>query len=73
MKPISAPKPSASGVSPKHVVDAGEEIRPGDEVIVLYSKREVLGVGRALLNLEEMLAFDVGVAVKIRRGSARDR
>lgn len=57
----------------KHVVDAGEEIRPGDEVIVLNSKREVLGVGRALLNLEEMLAFNVGVAVKIRRGSARDR
>lgn len=57
----------------KHVVDAGESIRPGDEVIVLNSKREVLGVGRALLNLEEMLAFNVGVAVKIRRGSARDR
>ena len=57
----------------KHVVDAGEAIRPGDEVIVLNSKREVLGVGRALLNLEEMLAFDVGVAVKIRRGRARDR
>lgn len=57
----------------KHVVDAGEAIRPGDEVIILNSKREVLGVGRALLNREEMLAFDIGVAVKTRRGRARDR
>lgn len=57
----------------KHVVDAGEAIRPGDEVIILNPKREVLGVGRALLNREEMLAFGVGVAVKTRRGSARDR
>ncbi len=57
----------------KHVVDAGEAIRPGDEVIILNSRREVLGVGRALLNREEMLAFDVGVAVKTRRGRARDR
>ncbi|MCW3978351.1 MAG: pseudouridine synthase [Candidatus Bathyarchaeota archaeon] len=57
----------------KHVVDSGEAIRPGDEVIILNSKREVLGVGRALLNREEMLAFDVGVAVKTRRGRARDR
>ncbi len=52
----------------KHVVDAGEKIRPGDEVIILNSKRRVLAVGRALLNREEMLAFGVGVAVKNRRG-----
>ena len=57
----------------KHVVDAGEAIRPGDEVIVLDSKKRVLGVGRALLNREEMLTFDVGVAVKTRRGRNRDR
>ncbi len=52
----------------KHVVDAGEAIRHGDEVIILDSHRMVLAVGRALLNREEMLAFGVGVAVKTRRG-----
>ena len=57
----------------KHVVDAGDAIRPGDEVVVLDSKRRVLAVGRALLNREEMLAFNVGVAVKVRRGRNRDR
>lgn len=57
----------------KHVVDAGAGIRPGDEVIVLDSKKRVLAVGRALLTREEMLAFGVGVAVRTRRGRDRDR
>jgi uncharacterized protein with predicted RNA binding PUA domain len=57
----------------KHVVDADDGIRPGDEVIALDSKKEVLAVGRALLTGEEMLAFGVGVAVKTRRGRDRDR
>ena len=57
----------------KHVVDAGDDVRPGDEVIVLDSKRSVLAVGRAMLNREEMLAFDVGVAVRVRRGRSRHR
>ena len=59
-------------VMAKHVVFAGYKIRPGDEVLVLNSKKEVVGVGRALLNGEEMLAFQKGVAVKIRRGKCRD-
>lgn len=53
----------------KHVVDAGEKIRPGDEVIIVDSEKKVLAVGRALLRREEMLAFGVGVAVRTRRGS----
>jgi len=57
----------------KHVIDAGEEVRPGDEVVVLGPKRMVLAVGRALLNREEMLAFGVGVAVRVRRGRNRHR
>lgn len=56
----------------KHVVDADDGIRPGDEVIVLDSKKGVLAVGRALLTREEMHAFGVGVAVKTRRGRDRD-
>ncbi len=52
----------------KHVVSASDGVRPGDEVVVIDSKKGVLAVGRALLNGGEMLAFGVGVAVKIRRG-----
>jgi predicted RNA-binding protein (TIGR00451 family) len=57
----------------KHVVEAGVNIRPGDETIVIDSKNRVLAVGRALLTREEMLTFCVGVAVKTRRGRNRDR
>lgn len=60
-------------VMAKHVVEAGGGIRPGDEVIVLDSKKEVQAVGRALLTGEEMLAFRTGVAVRTRRGRDRDR
>ncbi len=52
----------------KHVVDADKEIRPQEEVIIINSKGEVLAVGRALLNGEEMVAFKRGVAVKVRVG-----
>jgi predicted RNA-binding protein (TIGR00451 family) len=57
----------------KHVIAAGEKIRPGDEVVVLDQKKRVIGVGRALLTREEMLTFKVGVAVKTRRGKNRDK
>ncbi len=57
----------------KHVLEAGISVRPGDEVVVVDSKRRVLAVGRALLNGEEMLAFETGVAVKTRRGRDGDR
>jgi predicted RNA-binding protein (TIGR00451 family) len=56
----------------KHVMEAGRSVRPGDEVVVIDSKKNVLAVGRALLNREEMLAFGSGVAVKTRRGRDRD-
>jgi predicted RNA-binding protein (TIGR00451 family) len=56
----------------KHVVDAGDEIRPGDEVVIVALGDEVIGVGKALLIREEMKAFKVGVAVKTRRGSETD-
>jgi uncharacterized protein with predicted RNA binding PUA domain len=60
-------------VMARHVVEAGGGIRPGDEVIVLNSKKEVQAVGRALLTSEEMLTFRTGVAVRTRRGRERDR
>ncbi|MBS7648406.1 MAG: PUA domain-containing protein [candidate division WOR-3 bacterium] len=52
----------------KHVVDSDEEIRPGEEVIVVNCRDEVVAVGRAILSGTEMKFFKRGVAVKVRRG-----
>jgi predicted RNA-binding protein (TIGR00451 family) len=57
----------------KHVVDAGDVIRPGDEVVVVDSHGDVVAVGKALLTREEMLRFKTGAAVKVRRGRSRHR
>jgi len=54
----------------KHVIDADEEIRPNEEVIVINRKNEVLAVGRALLSGKEMKEFSRGMAVRVRRGVA---
>ncbi len=52
----------------KHIVKADGKIRPGEEVVVINKKNIVLAVGKALLSGDEMLAFNRGVAVKVRRG-----
>lgn len=52
----------------KHVLKAGDRIRPGDEVIVVDRGENILAVGTALLSGDEMLSFKAGVAVKVRRG-----
>jgi uncharacterized protein with predicted RNA binding PUA domain len=52
-----------------HVVKANCEIRPKSEVIVVDEHGKILAVGRAVLSGEEMKAFKVGVAVKVRHGS----
>lgn len=54
------------------VVDADEEIRPQEEVIVVGEGWEVLAVGRAILTGREMKAFRRGVAVKVRKGAAEE-
>jgi len=56
----------------KHVVDADDEIRPQEEVIVLDEESEVLAVGKAILTGAEMKAFRRGVAVRVRRGIAEE-
>ena len=56
----------------KHVVDADEEIRPQEEVVVMNEERGVLAVGRAILTGREMKAFNKGVAVKVRKGVAEE-
>jgi 7-cyano-7-deazaguanine tRNA-ribosyltransferase len=55
-----------NSVMAKFVVDADPEIRPKDEVLVVDKKGKLLGAGLAFLNRNEMLAFDRGIAVKIR-------
>ncbi|MCW3136450.1 MAG: hypothetical protein N2V77_05885 [Canidatus Methanoxibalbensis ujae] len=52
----------------KHVVDADPEIKAGDEVIVVNEQDELLATGKAVLSRDEMLAFERGVAVKVRKG-----
>jgi predicted RNA-binding protein (TIGR00451 family) len=55
-----------------HVVAVDEEVRARDEVIILDEDQRVLAVGRALLSASEVKAFKTGVAVKVRRGSAKE-
>jgi len=56
----------------KHVTDADEEIRPQEEVIVINGENEVLAVGKAILSGKGMKAFKRGVAVRTRRGAAKE-
>ncbi len=53
----------------KFVTDADPDLRPREEVLVVDQEDGLVAVGRALMNREEMLAFDVGPAVKVREGS----
>ena len=52
-----------------HVVNADDEIRSKDEVIIVNETGSILAVGRAVLSSEEMTAFKRGVAVRVRRGT----
>ena len=51
-----------------HVVKVDDAIHSKDEVIVVDEGGRVLAVGRTLLSGSEMLAFKIGVAVKVRHG-----
>ena len=52
----------------KYVAAADPEIRPGEEILVVDSRDQLLASGRALLSGGEMLAFKTGGAVAVRRG-----
>ncbi|MDI6719980.1 MAG: pseudouridine synthase [Methanomicrobiales archaeon] len=52
----------------RHVVAADPGIRAGDEVLVVQDPDRLLGTGAAVLSGAEMLAFNYGVAVKVRQG-----
>jgi 7-cyano-7-deazaguanine tRNA-ribosyltransferase len=52
----------------KFVVECDDEIRPMDEVLIVNKKDELIAIGRALMNREEMLCYKIGIAVKVREG-----
>ncbi|ANF23314.1 tRNA guanosine(15) transglycosylase TgtA [Thermococcus piezophilus] len=52
----------------KFVIDADENIRPYDEVLVVNKNDELLATGQTLLNGRELKLFQSGLAVKARRG-----
>lgn len=54
----------------KFVIAWDPGLRPGDEVLVVDRRDELVAVGRALLAPAEALAFKVGMAVKVREGAA---
>ena len=53
----------------KFVVDIDPVVRPGDEVLVVHERGELLAVGRAELSARAMVDFDSGMAVKVREGA----
>ena len=56
----------------KFVVQCDGALRPLDECVLVDEQDRFLGVGRCLLNREEMLAFEVGMAVKTRESIESD-
>jgi uncharacterized protein with predicted RNA binding PUA domain len=52
-----------------HVVKVDPEVGAKDEVIALDEEGNVLAVGRTALSSEEIKAFKIGVAVKVRHGT----
>jgi uncharacterized protein with predicted RNA binding PUA domain len=53
----------------KFVQAADDDIRPGDEVLVVHADGDLLAVGRAELPGPAMLDFETGMAVKVRHGA----
>ncbi len=54
------------------IEDADPQIRPGDVVFILDSSKQLIGIGEAVLNGEEMVKLRRGVAVKLKHTRRRD-
>ncbi len=52
----------------KHVVDADDDLRPMDEVIVVNQEDELLAIGRINIAIPYIKTFERGVAVNVRKG-----
>ncbi|MFQ6136143.1 MAG: DUF5591 domain-containing protein [Candidatus Hydrothermarchaeales archaeon] len=58
-------RPKTNSIFSIGVSHADPQIRPGDEVVVVYNE-EVVGVGRAILNGDEMKRAKKGLAIELR-------
>ena len=56
----------------KHVVAADPAMRAGDDVLVVAGDDRLIACGAAVVSGTEMLAFNSGVAVRVRQGSEKD-
>ncbi|RQG91459.1 PUA domain containing protein [Natrarchaeobius halalkaliphilus] len=56
----------------KFVLESDPEIRPGDEVLVVHERGELLAVGRAELDGTAIEDFETGMAVAVREGEPAD-
>lgn len=56
-----------ANVFAKFVKGCDPDIRPGDDVIIVNTKDELAATGKALMNREEMLAFNRGIAVRVKQ------
>ena len=56
----------------KHVIAADPTIRAGDDVLVVAANDRLVACGAAQISGDEMLAFNYGVAVRVRQGSEKD-
>lgn len=52
----------------KFVVEMDEDLRPGDEVLVVDGEDRLVAVGQARMNREDALSYQAGVAVRVREG-----
>ena len=52
----------------KHVIDIDTHLRTLDEVIIVNEEDELLAVGRLMIPVPYIKAFNIGVAIKVRKG-----
>ncbi len=57
----------------KFVINCDKGIRPGDEVLIVDAKDDLLAVGKSIMNCWEMLHFSKGMCVKVREGIDRPK
>jgi predicted RNA-binding protein (TIGR00451 family) len=57
----------------KHVIEMDPNLRPLDEVIVVNKDDELLAVGRLMIPVPYIKAFDSGVAIKVRKGILKSK
>ncbi len=57
----------------KFVCDVGPAIRPGDEVLIVHERGDLIAVGTAHLSADAIADFDTGVAVYVREGAPAEQ